>query len=536
MPLKQAFTPPPRPGDGNLSSKLVHFRHSAYSDCEPDLLCLSALDGDGSGDGIDYDLALTSCCIVTGNTFATGWLAVRVSSGNGDGTGDGPLFHRVDRPGDGILRRVEYHFCVGKLDPTTYKYPVVPSFDHWRFPHGHLPSPWKDIRPDTYATHPHAHFKSKAAALIRDGTCRISGYCDAVEVAHLVPLADGNWFRSNRMERYCSLPADPHPINDERNLILLRRDLHHLFDTRRFTFVAKSIFAQPLLPPAAHAPTAQLALHVMLPSGSDQLPGLYHNRTLQDPVRDVAVEFLFARFAWTLFTDENMPFFNGFVKHAVLLYNLSEGRVGEETLRSAGVRSHAKLFESYSSSRSISPWKRPRSSQPSSSQHRVPQTDAEAFETGSCGVPPFNLRPSTDGDSDGEDWDASDGDGSSEEPWTRGRRRKRGFETGSCGVPPFNLRPSTDGDSDGEDWDASDGDGSSEEPWTRGRRRKRGFETLEPDDYGPPSLGASFISASDATSVATAHSELPQQDMSFSKRNATDGLPEPCSKRPRSGL
>ncbi|KAK4144476.1 uncharacterized protein C8A04DRAFT_27662 [Dichotomopilus funicola] len=376
MQLKQVFAPPPRSDDdgtrssthGNLNPKLVHFRHPAYPDAEPDLLRFSALDGGDGSDGIDYDLALTSCCIVTGNTSATGWLAVRVSSSDDDK----PLFHRVDRPGDGILRHLEYHFCVGELDPTTYKYPVVPSFDHWRLPHGQLPSPWKDLRLDSSTTHPHVHFKCKVAALARDST--------------------------------------PPPYQRRRNLVLLRRDLHHLLDTRRFTFVAKSVFAQPLSSPAACMPTAQLALHVMLPSGSDQLPGLYHNRALQEPVRGIAVEFLFARFAWTLFTDEHMPFLKGFVEHTVLLYNLSEDRVEEEKLHSAEIRMQAKLFGSYSSSRSVSPRKRPRSSQPSSSQpssseHRLPQTDAEASETGSCGVPPFKLRRSTDGGSDAEDWD-----------------------------------------------------------------------------------------------------------------------------------
>lgn len=303
--------------------------------------------------------------------------------------------------------------------------------------------------------------------------------------------------QSNSMERYCSLPADPHPINDERNLIVLRRDLHHLLDTRRFTFVAKSVFAQPLLPPATHAPTAQLALHVMLPSGSEQLPGLYHNRALQDPVRGVAVEFLFARFVWTLFTDENMPFLNGFVKHAVLLFNLSEDRVDEEMLRSAEVRSQAKLFESYSSSRSVSPRKRPRSSQPSLSQHRLPQTDAEAFETGSCGVPPFDLGETRGGYV--EDWDA--------------------------------------GDSDGYGSSEDIGESSRQELWTRGRRRKRSFETLERDDCGgPPSLGASFILASDG-SVATAPSEQPPQALPLSKgQHASGETSEPCSKRPRGSV
>jgi hypothetical protein len=104
-----------------------------------------------------------------------------------------------------------------------------------------------------------------------------------------------------------------------------------------------------------------------------------------------------------------MPFLDGFAKHAVLLFDPSEGRVDEETLRSAEVRRHAKLFESYSCSRSVSPRKRPRSSKP----QPPPQTDAEAFATGSCGVPPFDLGVPTD--DDGEDWDASDCDGGSEE-------------------------------------------------------------------------------------------------------------------------
>ncbi|KAK4241904.1 hypothetical protein C8A03DRAFT_40738 [Achaetomium macrosporum] len=411
MQLKQAFTPPERHG--------------------PDLLCLSALDG---GNGIEYDIALTSCCIVTGNTFATGWLATRVTPGDGGG----PHFHRVGGPDDGILRDREYHFCVGEHDPVTCKqYPVVRSFDHWRFPHGDIPSPWKDLQVDSYATDPDLNLKSKAAASARDRTCRISGYFDAVEAAHLVPLADGHWFRSNNMQRYCCLPTDPHPINDERNLA-----------------VSTQPFAASSSSSAAHASAVQLALHVMLPLRSGQLLSLYHNRALQQPVRGIPVEFLFARFVWTLFADENMPFLNGAVKHNVLLFDPSEGRSYEEALYSSEVRKYAKLFESYSCGRSVSPRKRQRSSQPR------PRTDAEAFET---------------------------------------------------------------------DWHADDGDESSEEQWTRGRRRKRSFEAPERDDCDPPSLGASFISASDA-SIATAPNER------YPTNAPSKGPDEPlesCSKRPR---
>lgn len=120
----------------------------------------------------------------------------------------------------------------------------MPSFDRWRFPHGHLPSPWKDLSLDPTVPSAAQHFKSKVAALVRDGTCRISGYLNAVEAAHLVPLTDGDWFQSKHMERYCSLPVNLHPINDERNLVILRRDLHHLLDARCFTFAAKSVSPQ----------------------------------------------------------------------------------------------------------------------------------------------------------------------------------------------------------------------------------------------------------------------------------------------------
>lgn len=112
MQFKQAFTLPPGSEDGD-SSKVVHIRHPAYPDTEPDLLRFNALDGDG----IQYDIAFTSCCIVTGNTFSTGWLAIRVLSDDGDG----PHFHRVGRPDDGILHDLQYYFCIGEHDPTTCK-------------------------------------------------------------------------------------------------------------------------------------------------------------------------------------------------------------------------------------------------------------------------------------------------------------------------------------------------------------------------------------------------------------------------------
>ncbi len=125
----------------------------------------------------------------------------------------------VDRPQDGSLRGREY-FCVKERDPlcmpcpcilflssvapacltvsvsVVVKYPVIPSFHHWRFPHGsfdengaprgNLPLPWKNLRLLEFVP-PRPTLKGPAAAMDRDITCRVSGYMDGVEKAHLVP-------------------------------------------------------------------------------------------------------------------------------------------------------------------------------------------------------------------------------------------------------------------------------------------------------------------------------------------------------------
>jgi len=94
--------------------------------------------------------------------------------------------------------------------PASDKYPVLPSFQHWRFPHGDydeggtprgkLPPPWKNLELPNFVT-PRPVLKGPAAAMDRDVTCRISGYMDAVDNAHLVPQSERLWFVSNRMER-----------------------------------------------------------------------------------------------------------------------------------------------------------------------------------------------------------------------------------------------------------------------------------------------------------------------------------------------
>jgi hypothetical protein len=112
------------------------------------------------------------------------------------------------------------------------KYPIHSSFDHWRFPHGDLPSLWSDLAiPQSRLEESlQGVFKQKAAATARDVTCRISGYRDACEVAHLVPIADGNWFSSNDMQRYAPPYLFPWLLRLADDLFFRTKDM---FATRR---------------------------------------------------------------------------------------------------------------------------------------------------------------------------------------------------------------------------------------------------------------------------------------------------------------
>ncbi|OAA66551.1 hypothetical protein SPI_01127 [Niveomyces insectorum RCEF 264] len=338
------FTPPAETHSLGPTPRAVRFRHPAYPDSTPDLLVLMAADGDG---GLDYDLALAACCIVAGVHWDGGYLAQK-ALGNHD-------LQRVDRPHDGLLRAREYFFCVDGQDPS-FKYPVVPSFHHWRFPHGgfdgvggtprgSLPLPWRDLRfPDF--TPPRPTLKGPAAAMDRDITCRVTGHMNAVEKAHLVPEGERLW--------YCRRPLEVSAINDDKNILVLRKDIHHLFNTRRFTFVPKRFSTS-----ASEA--AKLVTHVLLPSGSPELIGLYHNR-LPQPIYGISVECLLARFAWSIFTDEHIPFFQSDSEYTVLLWNNIKGEAETRTLKGLDVGSITRIFESTrTQSRSVNPKKRSRS-------------------------------------------------------------------------------------------------------------------------------------------------------------------------------
>ncbi|GAB1311872.1 hypothetical protein MFIFM68171_02082 [Madurella fahalii] len=249
--------------------KRILFRHPGYPDTNNILFPLSALDGPG---GVHHETARVACALLA-NSRWDGFLST---------TRDGPA---VLAGPDDVLTESDYYFRLP--DSVDERYPIVPDFASFRFPHDNLPDSWlhPNLAIPTATDQPReAGFAS--IVLARDVSCRLTNHSLGTESAHLVPRTEYSWFADNAMLRYAEWP-DRITTDDPRNIILLRSDVHKLFDARRFVLVPKQ---------------GVWTSHVPFGKPDDELIALYHNVELQ-PLKQVAVEFLFARFAWAIFAQ-----------------------------------------------------------------------------------------------------------------------------------------------------------------------------------------------------------------------------------------
>lgn len=80
------------------------------------------------------------------------------------------------------------------------------------------------------------------ALLARDISCRFTATVEGTEHAPLVPRTQVDWFRRNTMFRYGVAPRpEIEPIDVPRNALLLRSDIHTVFDQRRFAITLKPL-------------------------------------------------------------------------------------------------------------------------------------------------------------------------------------------------------------------------------------------------------------------------------------------------------
>ncbi|KAJ9654530.1 hypothetical protein H2201_008988 [Coniosporium apollinis] len=347
----------------------IRFRHPAYPAGKNVLLTLLAPDHPLGG--IHHETARIACAVIAGNRW-DGYLS---ESANGP-----PL----EAAPSAVLRGSDYFFCVPSMDSVddvgseTYRYPVVPCFSEWRFPHDNLPPSWaKDTHDSQTPTSSFETSNLSVALKVRDGSCRMSAHEEGCQIAHLCPRSEDRWFHANEMHRYIYNVRKPGSgaIDDISNVLLLRSDLHFAFDDLKFVFVPKTTSA---------AGTC-FVVHLLAPS--KELRRLYHNTKLH-PVTEISLEFLLARFAWSIF-----PSLESFLQDDVardLLLASSEG--SGETV--SAPPEQCKLFtkQAGARSRSASPKKRTRA-ETSSAAH-----DDDA-ELATC--PPKRRRTAGDSTSTG---------------------------------------------------------------------------------------------------------------------------------------
>ncbi len=177
-----------------------------------------------------------------------------------------------------------------------------------------------------------------AAIRQRDITCRITAFESGTEVAHLIPEHERQWFLLNSMAAWnTDLTLDPdNLLRDLSNAVLLRSDMHLAFDQRKFVFFPKD--------------SDGFVLHMLEPTSD--IGKLYHNTRVNIP--HCSLEFLFARFAWSMF-----PSLSGFLSRParsrlVVRINANGERIVEE------VTNPFILGRKVTASRSNSPTKRSR--------------------------------------------------------------------------------------------------------------------------------------------------------------------------------
>lgn len=303
------FTEPSSPTFSHNHRHTIEILHPGYTDRNNILLTLHApdiLEG-----GLYYDFAHQAAAIVTGNHFQ-GYFS-RTTFGQ-----------RINVPQNAVLKPGRYYFhtgtcCEGQYDGSLdspsiqcrtfpdqsqaietrtnnhIQYPVIPRFQLWPFPHSRLPRVWEEPIENLLQDYDReAQFSDISGAVAgRDKTCRATGAGLGVEAAHLCPKTYNEWFHWHRMDRYNRNRMLPPPsmIDDLSNLILLRADVHKVFDSRRLVFFPK-VFD------SASRQNSNIVIHAL--QAHQELVTIWHNRPLLE-MRGIAAEHLFTRFAVCIF-------------------------------------------------------------------------------------------------------------------------------------------------------------------------------------------------------------------------------------------
>ncbi|EJP69771.1 uncharacterized protein BBA_01736 [Beauveria bassiana ARSEF 2860] len=351
---RACLLPPKHPDQGLAPSgsvtrdeeRTVILRHPRYPDSSNILLVLSALDPIPRPDrpfteddpllfGLHHDTARVACAIIADCCWH-GYLSESKVDGAPPVTNDP----------DHILPGRNYYFHVPSNDDEQgVPYPIVPSFAHFQFPHNNLPPTWMVSRLSfpTSRNNPPRKSSFDNTVLTRDGSCRLTASTIGAEIAHFIPRTEDAWFAANQMLQYSSQPQAvvTNKTNNPCNAMLMGAQLHSVYDQRQFVIIPK---------------WGAWLVHVLSGPHSEELAAVYHNIEPQ-PLSGLAVEYLFARFAWTVLAQ------TCFLEAGVPRRLVVRGKDGQPTAREVSGTECRIMFTpslSRSKSRSQSPKKRVR--------------------------------------------------------------------------------------------------------------------------------------------------------------------------------
>lgn len=315
--------PKGRPASKPSNNDYVIVKHPGYSNSST-LVTFAAADYDDSCHGIHFGTVHVACAILANNRH-DGWLSrSRSYAVAGD---------RITQEDDSILPAGEYFYHVPLVDdfsrPPLAPYPVVPNFRAWRFPHGNIPQSWERAL-DRATILDNACIVDPST---RDQTCRLTDFSLACDYAHLIPASEKDWFAENDLQQYFPPSRRGRDTVDlSVNTILLRTDVHRLYDGMKWSIVPKS---------------GTLVAHIT--QHSAELEQEYHNVPLQ-PLRGIVPEYLYARFAWD--TTPNMLGFLQAGQERYLAIRQPDGSIKEEKFSPSECK---KMAQSQGRLRSASP-------------------------------------------------------------------------------------------------------------------------------------------------------------------------------------
>lgn len=317
---------------------MVAFFHPAYPDQHPPLLTLTAIDvRENQAYGINFETARAACGIVAGNRWDQGtYFAEKSQRENGE-----TVWTRVERPEDGVLQaNFDYYFVV---DTPDNRYPVVPNFHHWRFPHDALPTPWALLSRPTPGHDEHgAHrgdyaIETSGSGGLNPAENRPQGMnCfKNTCLAGVIPFSHSLWLERNSMERYCEPYGMSSRTFGKTNLSKLSDSIHahfhrcQLMKPDPLTRLGRRYELHPLLHLSA----------IIFESGDCHPDGLWRL-----PDVDIRGEHLFARFAFNILSRDNYRFLSGDEKYTVRLFDTEKGGQYTAELQSHDIEEDSRIL------------------------------------------------------------------------------------------------------------------------------------------------------------------------------------------------